>query len=89
MTETQRLYYEDVYIREFQAQVLACQAAGKGYAILLDRSAFYPEGGGQPSDQGVLDSVKVTEVRRTASLYRCTIGTGDAGHRKDQLAAQI
>ena len=62
MTETQRLYYEDVYIREFQAQVLACQAAGKGYAILLDRSAFYPEGGGQPSDQGVLDSVKVTEV---------------------------
>ena len=62
MTETQRLYYEDVYIREFQAQVLACQAAGKGYAILLDRSAFYPEGGGQPSDQGALDSVKVTEV---------------------------
>ena len=54
MTETQRLYYEDVYIREFQAQVLACQAAGKGYAILLDRSAFYPDGGGHPSYHGVL-----------------------------------
>lgn len=73
MTETQRLYYEDVYIREFQAQVLACQAAGKGYAILLDRSAFYPEGGGQPSDQGVLDSVKVTEVHeKDGELFHYT-----------------
>nr|WP_294525581.1 alanine--tRNA ligase-related protein [uncultured Blautia sp.] len=66
MTETQRLYYEDVYMKEFQAQVLECRADGKGYVILLDRSAFYPEGGGQPSDQGFLDSVKVTEVHEKA-----------------------
>lgn len=60
--ETIRLYYEDVYTREFTGTVLACREAKKGYHVILDRSAFYPEGGGQPSDTGVLDDVKVTEV---------------------------
>lgn len=62
MTETRRLYYEDVYKREFEAKVLECREAKKGYRILLDESAFYPEGGGQPSDIGVLGGVKVLEV---------------------------
>lgn len=60
--ETIRLYYEDVYTKEFTATVLACREAKKGYYVILDRSAFYPEGGGQPSDTGVLNDVKVTEV---------------------------
>lgn len=62
MRETERLYYEDVYIKEFEARVLECRKAKKGYHILLDRSAFYPEGGGQPSDTGILGNVQVTEV---------------------------
>ena len=62
MTETRRLYYEDVYIREFQGKVTECRKAKKGYHILLDQSAFYPEGGGQPSDTGLLNTVRVTEV---------------------------
>lgn len=62
MRETERLYYEDVYIKEFDARVLECRKAKKGYHILLDRSAFYPEGGGQPSDTGTLGNVRVTEV---------------------------
>ena len=62
MTETRRLYYEDVYCKEFDAVVLECREAKKGYHVLLDESAFYPEGGGQPSDQGALGEVKVTEV---------------------------
>ena len=60
--ETIRLYYEDVYTKEFTATVLACREAKKGYHVILDRSAFYPEGGGQPSDTGMLNDVKVTEV---------------------------
>lgn len=62
MTETRRLYYEDVYRREFTARVTECREGKKGFMILLDESAFYPEGGGQPSDVGTLDDVEVTEV---------------------------
>ena len=62
MTETRRLYYEDVYQKEFTAKVLECRKVKKGYHILLDQIVFYPEGGGQPSDTGVLNQVKVREV---------------------------
>ena len=46
MTETRRLYYEDVYKKEFTATVVECREQKKGYAVVLDESAFYPEGGG-------------------------------------------
>lgn len=60
--ETRRLYYENVYMKEFHAKVLECREAKKGYHILLDQSAFYPEGGGQPSDIGYLNETEVKEV---------------------------
>lgn len=62
MIETERLYYQDVYTREFDAEVLECRPGKKGWLVLLNRSAFYPEGGGQPSDVGFLNEIKVTEV---------------------------
>lgn len=54
MSATRRLYYEDVYKKEFEAEVISCQEKEKKYEIILDQTAFYPEGGGQPCDLGTL-----------------------------------
>ena len=63
MADTKRLYYEDVYIKEFRGTVTECRKTDKGYRILLDQSAFYPEGGGQPCDLGTLNDIRVTDVQ--------------------------
>ncbi len=62
-TETRKLFYENPYQRTFFARVLSCESQNGGYLVLLDRTAFYPEGGGQPCDIGVLNFANVTEVR--------------------------
>ncbi|MBQ8137039.1 MAG: hypothetical protein IJ174_06360 [Clostridia bacterium] len=51
---TERLYYDDPLLTEFDAVVVCTKAHGDGYWIALDRSAFYPTSGGQPHDNGVL-----------------------------------
>ena len=43
--ETTKLYYEDAYLREFDAAVLSCREEQGRYLVVLDRTAFYPEGG--------------------------------------------
>lgn len=52
-----RLYYEDSYLKEFEAEVLSCEELpdGSGYQAVLDRTAFFPEGGGQYADTGSID----------------------------------
>ena len=61
--DTVRLYYENAFMQDFTAAVESCQAVKNGFAVILDRTAFYPEGGGQPADRGTLDSVSVTDVQ--------------------------
>ena len=60
--ETEKLYYADPFLTEFTATVLDCQAGKNGYTVTLDRTAFYPEGGGQPADHGTLNGAAVTDV---------------------------
>ena len=59
---TEKLYYEDVEQLTFTARVLSCEARGDHFEAVLDRTAFFPEGGGQPADQGTLGNVRVLDV---------------------------
>jgi alanyl-tRNA synthetase len=59
---TERIYYQDAYCTQFEAQVVEQQVADKRLGVILDRTAFYPIGGGQPHDTGVLGGAPVLEV---------------------------
>lgn len=59
---TDRLYYQDPYLREFTARVIARREINRMPAVALDRTAFYPTGGGQPNDTGTLNGVHVSDV---------------------------
>ena len=67
MSETRKLYYEDVYQKEFTAEVLECRETDRGYEVVLDQTAFYPEGGGQPCDLGTLNGISVVDVQEKGS----------------------
>ena len=60
---TQKLYEQNSYCRSFTATVLECTPYGDGYAVRLDRTAFFPEGGGQAADTGTLDGIAVADVQ--------------------------
>jgi len=60
--ETKKLYYENCYLKTFTAKVIECQMQEETYAVVLDRTIFFPEGGGQPADIGVLNTVNVLDV---------------------------
>jgi len=62
MPKTDRLYYTDCYLREFQARVLRSEPAPNGFKVYLDRTAFYPNSGGQPTDFGTLAGIPVLEA---------------------------
>ena len=60
---TERLYDQNAYISSFEAVVTDCRPYGDGYAVLLDRTAFFPEGGGQSGDSGSIGHVAVRDTQ--------------------------
>ncbi|MCU0494960.1 MAG: DHHA1 domain-containing protein [Chloroflexaceae bacterium] len=71
---TQRLYFTDSYQRRFQGRVVE-QGQWQGQpAVALDQSAFYPEGGGQPADHGMLGGVPVVDVQLREGLVWHVLG---------------
>jgi alanyl-tRNA synthetase len=59
---TERLYYQDSYLKEFRAKILKKIKIDNQPAVVLDETAFYPTSGGQPHDKGVIQDVPVVEV---------------------------
>lgn len=72
--ETEKLYYQDPYLTAFTARVLTCEPSKTGYLVTLDRTAFYPEGGGQPADHGTLGGAAVTDVHEKDGVIFHTCG---------------
>ncbi len=63
---TEKLYDKDAYIMTFEARVLSCSPEKDGsFAVILDRTAFFPEGGGQKSDTGTMGDAVVFDVRES------------------------
>lgn len=60
---TEKLFYQDAFLTEFSGTVIDCREEKGQWAVILNRTAFYPEGGGQPADHGTLGSVKVFDTR--------------------------
>lgn len=83
---TRRLYYEDAYRKEFEAQVISCRKAEGGYEVILDQTAFYPEGGGQPCDLGILvcDAWQEEGADGQAAVLDVQEGGGDVLHLCDR-----
>ena len=93
---TEKLYYADPFLTDFTATVLDCQPGKNGYLVTLDRTAFYPKGGGQPADHGVLDRAAVTDVHekngvilhnvdRAVEIGKTVAGAIDWGRRFDHM----
>ena len=62
MEEMNELFYRDSYCREFTAEVKECFPYKNAYAVVLEDTAFYPEGGGQPGDRGTLNGIEVSDT---------------------------
>lgn len=77
-----KLYYDSPYIKEFEGTVLSCIQGKKGWEIVLDKTAFYPEGGGQPADTGTLGDVRVLDVHeRGGEIVHYTDGPLTVGEQ--------
>lgn len=67
---TERLYYENQYLKEFDASIVSCNEIKGKYEVVLDKTAFFPEGGGQPGDRGFIGEAKVTDtVEKNGEIY--------------------
>ncbi|MEG2668444.1 MAG: alanine--tRNA ligase-related protein [Lachnospiraceae bacterium] len=65
---TEKLYNANSYLEQFSATVLECQLQGSHYQLVLDRTAFFPEGGGQRADVGKIDEYMVLDVHEKEGI---------------------
>ena len=68
MEEMNELFYREPYTKEFEAEVISCEKGKKYWETVLSDTAFYPEGGGQPADRGMIEDVPVIDVHRKGDV---------------------
>ena len=70
---TQKLFEEDAFLREFTATVLSCEEKDGHFLVILDRTAFFPEGGWQPADHGTLGEAQVIDCHVSKGIITHTL----------------
>ena len=70
---TERLYYDQPYLAEFEARVVGSARCPEGYRVRLDRCGFYPTSGGQPNDLGAIGESRVLDVIEEGDDVVCIV----------------
>ncbi|MCI0470817.1 MAG: alanine--tRNA ligase-related protein [Candidatus Aminicenantes bacterium] len=85
---TQKLYYQHPDITEFSAEIIETAPTAKGWRVILDKTYFYPEGGGQPADKGRIDNIQVIDVQKEgATIFHYLAEKPPAGAVKAKIDA--
>ena len=81
-----KLFYEDQYIKDFTATVISCTEGKNGFEVILDETAFFPEGGGQPGDTGFIGNSEVIDtVEKGGEIIHICKSAGETGKAECRL----
>ena len=83
--KTIKLYDDNAYLTEFCATVLSCEKTERGYAVVLDKTAFFPEEGGQNADSGTLDGADVFDVQINGDVITHHVKTELSGNVQGKI----
>ena len=86
---TEKLYQTDAYLSRFDANVAAARVHAGKAAVVLDRTAFYPEGGGQPSDRGTIGRAQVEQVVEADGEVLHLLASGEPPAPGTRVACQV
>ncbi|MBQ7827027.1 MAG: alanyl-tRNA editing protein [Clostridia bacterium] len=86
---TKKLYENDGHLSEFAAKVLSCEKKGDLFDVVLDQTAFFPEGGGQPADTGLIGEAMVSDVQIRDGIVHHTVDSAIAENAVVECAVDM
>ena len=76
---TEKLYYKDAYIKSFSAKIVSVTEEGDAFRVVLDKTAFFPEAGGQTADKGYIGDAEVIDVKEDGDIIVHITSTAPKG----------